>query len=370
MSGQRHLVGLAALGFVVFLTNSAWAVTANPLENAYWRFEEGTNDLQVDSTASDPVKDSINANHLNAATVDSSPVYTNAVPPTPLKSGLANNLAMNFDANDDLYTLNADGTQGTGKHISNGMVGPPVAPAITGFTIEAAFKPNSVDSLYHAILSKEGQPVSGNNVETLELKVRGDNHKLQIEQFDGAANQVQVSSINTINSGQWYYAAVVDTGTTLSLYLNSNDGNGYQLQGSTALAGGAIYQGPSNNDWNHSWTVGRGNYAGNAADWFNGLIDEVRITNSALQPWQFLFAPQGDYNGDNVVNAADYAVWRKTNVYGAQGYTLWRNNYGNVYGGSGLSAASVPEPATVVLASLSIVGLAVGMRRSARPRQT
>src|SRR4029078_12685390 len=98
-----------------------------------------------------------------------------------------------------------------------------------------------------------------------------------------------------------------------------NDGNGYQLQGSTALAGGAMWQGTNHDTYSQAWTVGRGQYNGGATDFFNGVIDEVQITNRALAPWEFLFAPQGDYNGDKIVDAGDYAVWRKTNIFGAQG---------------------------------------------------
>jgi hypothetical protein len=102
---------------------------------------------------------------------------------------------------------------------------------------------------------------------------------------------MHVESIAPINAGQWYYAAAVDNGSTLSLYLDS--GSGYQLQGSVPITG-ALFQGvPANPLWDASWTVGRGQYGGNPTDWFDGIIDEVRLTNSALAPSQFEFAPAG-----------------------------------------------------------------------------
>lgn len=70
----------------------------------------------------------------------------------------------------------------------------------------------------------------------------------------------------------------------------------------------------------------------------------------------------GDYNGDGTVNAADYIVWRTAidrggyvpaadgngdNVVDAADYGYWRARYGN-QSGSGLSAAAIPEPATLV----------------------
>jgi hypothetical protein len=64
---------------------------------------------------------------------------------------------------------------------------------------------------------------------------------------------------------------------------------------------GALFQGvPANPLWDASWTIGRGQYAGNPTDWFDGIIDEVRITNSVLAPSQFLFAPAGPGAGTGV----------------------------------------------------------------------
>ena len=43
------------------------------------------------------------------------------------------------------------------------------------------------------------------------------------------------------------------------------------------------------------WTVGRAGNAGDPADWlrFCGWIDEVRISDVAREPAEFLFAPKG-----------------------------------------------------------------------------
>jgi T5SS/PEP-CTERM-associated repeat protein len=80
----------------------------------------------------------------------------------------------------------------------------------------------------------------------------------------------------------------------------------------------------------------------------------------------------GDYNGNGVVDAADYVVWRKTDGT-QQGYDTWRANFGQT-AGSGASLASsrasgaIPEPATLWLMSLAIVWLCARHRsRSVRP---
>jgi len=56
----------------------------------------------------------------------------------------------------------------------------------------------------------------------------------------------------------------------------------------------------------------------------------------------------GDHNGDGVVDGADYVVWRKLGVNGAQGYTDWKNNFGKTAPGSG-NNSNVPEPVSWIM---------------------
>ncbi|HEY3393855.1 MAG TPA: PEP-CTERM sorting domain-containing protein [Lacipirellulaceae bacterium] len=92
--------------------------------------------------------------------------------------------------------------------------------------------------------------------------------------------------------------------------------------------------------------------------------------------------PTGDYSSNNVVDAADYVVWRNTfgqNVAqgtGADGdrsgmidqgdYNFWRMQFGSVVSGASFgSGTAVPEPTTagMLLGALAIIGL---MRRATR----
>jgi hypothetical protein len=89
----------------------------------------------------------------------------------------------------------------------------------------------------------------------------------------------------------------------------------------------------------------------------NGIYDEVRIYDTALTPAEALYLstnapevelPDGDFNGDGHVDAADYVVWRKT-LGDPTSYNVWRTNFGKPGSGAGarFDAASVPEPATI-----------------------
>jgi len=72
--------------------------------------------------------------------------------------------------------------------------------------------------------------------------------------------------------------------------------------------------------------------------------------------------PNGDFNEDGAVDAADYVVWRKT-IGGELAYDAWSERFGATPGGSG-GEGQVPEPASCVLALL-IACCAVGQRHRA-----
>ncbi len=84
-------------------------------------------------------------------------------------------------------------------------------------------------------------------------------------------------------------------------------------------------------------------------------------------------APQaalgGDYNGNGVVDAADYVLWRHAmqtatplpndttpESVSTADYEVWRTNFGQPGGaGSGIEGASVPEPMSVVIMAMASV---------------
>jgi hypothetical protein len=97
-------------------------------------------------------------------------------------------------------------------------------------------------------------------------------------------------------------------------------------------------------------------------------------------PISFLIVLPGDYNGDGVVDAGDYVVWRKNSgltggaTY-AMGdgnrdgdvtmadYTIWQSHFGQTASGSGVGAGlanAVPEPSSLMLAVIGICLLGRG----------
>jgi hypothetical protein len=119
-----------------------------------------------------------------------------------------------------------------------------------------------------------------------------------------------------------------------------------------------------------SWAIGR--------DGGQGGFSYVRAEPPAA-------GPTGDYNGDLVVNAADYTTWRNTlgdmvanPGDGADGdesgeidagdYDFWKAHYGDVVppGAGAGGVSSVPEPTATVLAVIGALALAAirGCRRA------
>jgi beta-glucanase (GH16 family) len=93
------------------------------------------------------------------------------------------------------------------------------------------------------------------------------------------------------------------------------------------------------------------------------IVDYVRY-------WQLQTGLQGDYNGDGIVDAEDYTVWRDSLGQSGIGlpadgsgngtvdesdFQIWKENFGNTQVGAATSTEAVPEPATVV--PMSVVGL-------------
>jgi hypothetical protein len=87
----------------------------------------------------------------------------------------------------------------------------------------------------------------------------------------------------------------------------------------------------------------------------------------------------GDYNGNGVVDAADYTTWRdhlgqtfalpnrdpsNSGAVNAQDYTYWKSHFGGS-GAGALGVGAVPEPATWLLGLTALCGLfAIRGRRS------
>jgi hypothetical protein len=100
-------------------------------------------------------------------------------------------------------------------------------------------------------------------------------------------------------------------------------------------------------------------WANSQGETYNARVEYVGVAPDVLP---------GDYNDDNVVNAADYTRWRDRlgstavlpndptpGVVDQSDYDRWVANFGDTGGAGSLGAngAAVPEPATLALGALA-----------------
>jgi hypothetical protein len=223
-----------------------------------------------------------------------SATYSSLVSPLPLRSGLPNTRSLDFGPGGDDPGLNDDNFTTSAKPISGQL--------FNQMTIEVAFRMDTVGG-YQAIMGKDGKPL-GNQageddspVPPIKFLIRGDDFpnsipsQLFVEWIDG--DGTLNSDIHFLASGQttvpnqWYHVAVTLNATDANLYVAGENGP-YQLRDHVA----GDFVGPSGNVLVAEplgWSVGRGMFNNNVADWADAHIDELRISDTVLTPNQFLF---------------------------------------------------------------------------------
>lgn len=248
---------------------------------AYWRFEEATTGNVASSgtggdvTYNDSVTDSSGNNyHLRTYWTASAPAYTTATPSTWIMDGsggpvVSNTAALSFDGGDDLYSAGS---------VNSAALN---AVNLTTFTIETWVRFNDLSG-WETFIGRDdsGNPGQAASAESLLYfqKMGDGSNKIRFRAYDSAGSAFSVTTNNAITTNTWYHVAAVGNGSTVALFLN-----GVQQGSSVAYSGGLFNPNPDT-----LWTVGRGQYAGGNGDFLQGAMDEVRISDVALAPNQFL----------------------------------------------------------------------------------
>lgn len=275
---------------------AATAVIAFPAAShaatmAHWRFENGPENADIPSTHPGASDSSGNGNTLASFAVGWAGYKYSADRP-------------NIGSTNNFSVVNTGGFPAMSTQTGSAMQ----SWSPSAWTIEASFQPENGG--YRTVVGRDsrGTFAGDTNVSALYLGMEP-NGALSIKFSDvsgfwhvatSTAGAIAGFAPGSPGAGTWYSAAAVSDGTTLSLYLRNVEANGpgaYQLVASTnmglsgstntALTAGA----GSGGDWAAgNWTVGRGLYAGGHTDRAYGFIDEVRISDTALAPSQFLAA--------------------------------------------------------------------------------
>ena len=294
----------------LLMVASQWAAAETV---AYWRFEAGPADTDVlrpegiegYTYSPDIIDVSGNGNHLSVWSEGGAAGYAYrsdvAFPVIP-QTGAANNFSVkNTGGGPAMFTMSSQANP-TGKDIEN--------ITFEQFTIEAFFKPETGG--WRTIVGRDARYVANSNGDLAALYFQitdnpSNGFAIKFADVQGYWHEAQAPA-DTIEgfpfgsdpeglTGKWYYAAAVSDGQTLSLYLaNITDGQPLQLIAQTDLTASgspntALAKGTENGgDWHAGgWSVGRGLYAGGHGDRAYGFIDEVRISDTALEPDYFLY---------------------------------------------------------------------------------
>lgn len=155
------------------------------------------------------------------------------------------------------------------------------AEAITPaqWTVEAVFKSANLSS-FCTILGRDGRYVGGNNssAAALYLSTRGTDLAIEFTDVQGGKHNLQVPA--NLKAGVWYSVAAVSDGSTLSLYLNGEVVGTLDLTSTGTDTSLGLGYG--------TWSVARGMWNNGHVDRFFGMIDEVAISDTALEPSAFV----------------------------------------------------------------------------------
>lgn len=297
----RCFCSIISVATALLIGNFAWAETI-----AYWRFEDGPAGANVphpgpDGAFNGMIADSSsNGNTLSVWTQGGYAgfAYRTNTPFTFIPSeGSTNAFSLkNTGAFPAMFT-SATHSLPRGINIQTNT------PA--EFTIEASYKPEA-NGGYRTVVGRDGRNVSTSNrdLAPLYLQVRPDDSVgITFTDVSGYTHSAYsppgpIFGFNYgLNpegtNGLWYNLAAVSDGSKLKVYVNnllvattdmiaSGSPNRSLAKGSTSGTG---YNAGA-------WSVGRGLYAGEHTDRAYGFIDEVRISNKALLPAEFLAAPR------------------------------------------------------------------------------
>jgi hypothetical protein len=155
---------------------------------------------------------------------------------------------------------------------------------ITGdLTLEAWIYPRTLGTLDHVILTKR----DGAGTCNYQMYLNSDNEGLSF--YAGGSTEYQQAGLVPAEN-QWSYVAIVRSGTTLTFYLNDRT---------------ATMEGPATLTANDQPIQIGSRALGSLREAFDGIIDEVRVTNRALTPAEIA----ADYS--NTLAAGTY-YWKVT----------------------------------------------------------
>lgn len=165
------------------------------------------------------------------------------------------------------------------------------------WTVEVLFTAEGVSG-NQTIVGRDGYQVGGSTSSAAALYFSLRDTDLAIEYRDVEGNQHNLQVAAELEADTWYHAAAACDGTTLYLYLDS------ELIGSLDVSSSSD---PSLGLGYGTWSIARGMWAGTTrtsghVDRFIGTIDEVAISDEALEPGTFAIDTEAQATTIDVVD--------------------------------------------------------------------
>lgn len=267
MTQPLHLLRRSLLLTGLLSTSSLHAATV-----AYWNFDEGVAGAYF---SDDPAEDlSGNGYTMSGFNSTYGPAYS-AAGATASGSGLS------------LDTVNG----GRDGYTTNAAIN---SWAPQQWTIEATVSLDAVGG-FLTVIGRDGASFAGPLSDFYLQKnaaANGGAGAWRVDFATESGQRVIMDTAYTPVAGVYYQLAVTSDGINAKFFVNDLSGNlGYQQVGNVALTGvdaaANALAAP-----NAAWTFGRGWYNGSFVDHINGTIDEVRFSDTALLPPQFITIPE------------------------------------------------------------------------------
>lgn len=276
MLRRVHNLRLGSLLSLTLLASlPTFCVCASHAETlAHWRFEDGKPGALTGVGVAVVSNVTGGDNALAVANTDTEPAYTADVPFSSVpQTGAKNVAAVELRGQNDFFTRD--------QKINGVNFGPNGSNA---WTVEFSVRLRDCGGV-NRLVGRDGDTGAERRGPLQILAVGADDGErfdIRVEMLDSKDTFTDLVSKPDYRVGRWYNVVATASPSTLSLYLDQLDGKGYQLVGTKAINGAA-------NATMGGFSIGRG-WNGGAADWMYGKIDEVRISDVALQPSQFLFS--------------------------------------------------------------------------------
>jgi hypothetical protein len=203
--------------------------------------------------------------------------------------------ALDFDGSDDFVSI-MKSANGMGRYFTK------------DFTVAAWIKPNSINSRRTIVGIESTSQFTTYAFEGFTLELASGKPTMYIAYGD--TNRDIVSANTTLTSGQWYHICVTRSGGVVTFYING-------IVDASATVQDANINFGSDPDWYGYDSIGAtdDNYY-NQTNFFEGIIDDVRVYNRVVSYGTIMHLAQGDLaygpdpaNGSQNVSSSTLLKW-------------------------------------------------------------